>query len=490
MHAVRLAFGVEVATDSTGPVALGLEDGQRPQGDGNGRSADAMTGHRREGSSRSGAVGLCTDLYELRMVESYLRRDLTAPATFSLFVRPAAERPWHVALGVHRVVQLLESFRYGPDELSYLRELNVAQQTLDWLEAFTPTGELWAVPEGTVVLANEPIVELTAPLPMAQLLETAIMNLVHYPTLVATKAARCALVAAGRQLADFGFRRAHGLETGVEAALAAYLGGGFATSNVEAGRRWGLPVTGTMAHSYVQAFPDERQAFRAFAADHPEQAVLLVDTYDTIDGVRKAVEVADELAARGQHLQGVRLDSGDLGELAKQARTVLDDAGHHDVRIIASGSLDEYRIHHLVEDGAPIDGFGVGTALTVSSDHPGLDIVYKLVGYDDRPVAKFSGAKSILPGPKQVYRRQDPAQDLLSTRAADEPGQALLAPTWRDGQPLRGFDLAETRDRVTAQLDLLPEAWRLPPYPDEPPLPTVGDALEDLTAQVRQAAFA
>lgn len=449
-----------------------------------------MTGHQREGSGLSGAVGLCTDLYELRMVESYLRRDLTAAATFSLFVRPAAARPWYVALGVERVLQLLESFGYGPEELSYLSGLGLAQQTLDWLEAFTPTGELWAVPEGTVVLANEPILEVTAPLPIAQLLETAIINLSQYPTIVATKAARCALAAAGRRLADFGFRRAHGLETGVEAALAAYLGGGFATSNVEAGRRWNIPVTGTMAHSYVQTFPLERQAFRAFAADHPQETVLLVDTYDTLDGVRNAIAVADELETHGQQLQGVRLDSGDLGALAQQARTLFDDAGYRDVEIIASGSLDEYRIHRLVSDGAPIDSFGVGTALTVSTDHPGLDIVYKLVSYDDRPVAKFSGAKSTLPGPKQVYRRQGPAQDVLSTRGAEEPGQSLLEPAWRDGQRLRGFDLARTRDRVTAELDLLPDGWRLPPYPDDPPVPAVGDSLQRLTAQVRQAAAA
>ena len=247
-----------------------------------------MTGHAPDGSSATGRVGLCTDLYELRMVESYLARGMTEPATFSLFIRPSAARPWYVAFGVQRLLELLDSFRFGPAELAYLAELGVDDDTLAWLASFEPTGEVWAVPDGTVVLAQEPVAEVTAPLPIAQLLETAAINLLHYPMLVATKAARCAVAAQGRRLADFGFRRAHGLESGVEAALAAFVGGGFATSNVEAGRRHGIPVTGTMAHSYVQAFTDERDAFRAFSRDHPEQSVLLVDTYDSLDGVRRA----------------------------------------------------------------------------------------------------------------------------------------------------------------------------------------------------------
>lgn len=448
-----------------------------------------MTGHRRAGSGRTGRLGLCTDLYELRMVESYLKRGMTRPATFSLFIRPGAARPWYVALGVERALELLEAFSFGPEEVAHLERIGIGPALREELAAMEITvGEVWSVADGTVVLAQEPILEVTAPLPVAQLLETAVMNIVQYPTMVATKAARCALVAGGRQLADFGFRRAHGLETGIEAALAAYVGGGFTTSNVEAARRHGVPTTGTMAHSYVQAFTDEREAFRSFASDHPQQAVLLVDTYDTVEGVRRAIEVCREL---GIEPRGVRLDSGDLGQLAIEARRLLDDAGFDDALVIASGGLDEYRIHDLVAGGAPIDGFGVGTALTVSQDHPGLDIVYKLVEYDGRPVAKFSGVKSTYPGRKQVFRPNgDPTRDILSLRDDDQRGQPLLHPIWRDGRRLiEPLDIDPTRQRVETAVGALPEQWRQPPYVDPAPLPTLGPALDELTEQVRHTAF-
>ena len=446
-----------------------------------------MTGHHRHGSGATGHLGLCTDLYELRMVASYLQQGMTAPATFSLFIRPNAARPWYVALGIERVLELLPSFTFGPAELAELERLGIDPAVRDALGAWrVDTGELWAVPDGTVVLAQEPLLEMTAPLPVAQLLETAVMNLVQYPTLVATKAARCALAADGRKLADFGFRRAHGLETGVEAALAAYLGGGFATSNVEAGRRFGIPTTGTMAHSYVQACADEREAFRRFASDHPEHSVLLVDTYDTVRGVARAIEVCQEL---GIEPKGVRLDSGDMGELAVEARRLLDDAGYTEAAIMASGGMDEEEIHRLVTQGAPIDGFGVGTALTVSQDHPGLDIVYKLVEYDGRPVAKFSGVKSTFPGRKQVFRRDaGPTDDILSLRDATEEGQPLLQLAWRDAERLLGDDeVATVRDRVRAGLAALPGAWRRPPYVEDAPLPTIGRSLDELTERVRHA---
>lgn len=449
-----------------------------------------MTGHERTGSARTGHLGLCTDLYELRMAESYVRRGMTAPATFSLFVRPSAKRTWYVALGIQRALELLTSFTLGPDEMEELERIGVDPAVSDELAAAleSDTGEVWAVPDGTVVLAQEPLLEVTAPMPVAQLLETAVMNVVQYPTMIATKAARCELAAAGRGLADFGFRRAHGLETGVEAALAAHVGGGFATSNVEAGRRYGIPTTGTMAHSYVQAFRDERDAFRSFATDHPEQSILLVDTYDTREGVRRAIEVCHELDIQPR---GVRLDSGDLGALAMEARRLLDEAGFEDSIVIASGGLDEYRIHDLVTSGAPIDGFGVGTSLTVSQDHPGLDIVYKLVAYDGRPVAKFSGVKSTLPGPKQVFRPDDDiTRDVLTVRDADEPGEPLLRPVWRDGKRLLDpFDIEAVRERVETGLAALPDAWRVPPYVEEAPLPSIGVDLATLTAQVREQAL-
>lgn len=448
-----------------------------------------MTAHRRDASAHTGHHGLFTDLYELRMVESYLRRGMRAPATFSLFVRPATARPWYVALGVERVLEFLESFTFGPEELATLERLGVDPAVRAELGAWDlADGEVWAVPDGTVLLAQEPLLEITAPLPVAQLLETAVMNLMQYPTLVATKAARCFLVAGGRDLADFGFRRAHGLETGVEAAHAAYLGGGFATSNVEAGRRFGIPTTGTMAHAYVQAFRSEREAFRSFATDHPDDCVLLVDTYDTVEGVRRAIQVCLEL---GIEPRGVRLDSGDLGNLAVRARRLLDDAGFSESKVIVSGGLDEFAVHELVSTAAPIDGFGIGTALTVSQDHPALDIVYKLVTYDGRQVAKFSGAKSTYPGAKQVFRGPGGiAEDVLDVRDADQPGTPLLQPVWRDGRRLHAPDGDEVvRTRVRDGLAALPGGWRLPPYPDTPGLPRIGGALEQLSADVRREAY-
>ncbi len=415
--------------------------------------------------------GLYTDLYEVRMVESYLRHGMTAPATFSLYIRPTPERPWFVALGVHRVLELLGTFRYGPDEIAYLRSVGVGEQALEWFASFDPSGEIWAVEDGTVVLADEPILEMTAPLPVAQVLETSIINVVQLPTLVATKAARIALAAGGRPVVDFGFRRAHGLETGVEAAFAANVGGGFATSNLEAGRRYGLPVVGTMAHSFVQSHVSELDAFRTFAEDHPDDTVLLVDTYDVIDGVRNAITIAGEMRSRGAGLRAIRIDSGDLRRLCVAARRMLDDAGLSDVQIFASGGLDETKIAELVDAGVPVDAFGVGTDLVVSMDRPAVDIAYKLVEYDGRRVAKLSAGKATYPGAKQVFRRQAPSADVLALRNESHPGEPLLGPAWRDGVALRTFDLEAVRERAAAGLHRLPETLM------------VSEALRDLSAQ-------
>jgi len=446
----------------------------------------AVTGHLREGSGRTGALGLQTDLYELRMVETYVRLGMFEPATFSLYVRPSSERGWYVALGLERVCELLDVFRFGPEEIDYLRGVGFHDDALDWLASFEPTGEVWGVPEGTVVIADEPLVEVTAPLPVAQLLETAVMNLVQFPTLIATKAARIALAARGRPVADFGLRRAHGLETGVEAAMAAWVGGGLTTSNVEAGRRYGLTVVGTMAHSFVQAFDDELEAFRAFAQDHPDGSTLLVDTYDTLDGVRNAIRVADELRERGHRLQAIRLDSGDLAVLAHGSRRLLDQAGHDDVRIFASGGLDEFAIDDLLTGGAPIDAFGVGTTLVTSADRPAMDVAYKLVAYAGQPRAKYSEGKRSLPGAKQIFRTGGPDTDVLASRDEQLDGRRLLEPVWRDGARLRGFDLERARERAAHEVDAMPDAWRLPPYIDEPPRPRLSEGLRELADRVRR----
>jgi nicotinate phosphoribosyltransferase len=430
-------------------------------------------------------LGLFTDLYELRMAQTCLQHGHTAPATFSLYTRPSSKRPWLVAAGAAAAVEAIERFTYDRQDLDYLAGQGMPAAFLDWLGDLQPAGELWTPPDGTVMLADEPLLEATAPLPQAMLMETALLSVVQLPTLIATKAARCASVARGALLADFGARRAHGLEAGVEAARAAYLGGIDATSNVEAGRRHGIPITGTMAHSFVQAWDGEEAAFTAFAMDHPDHSVLLVDTYDTLEGVRRAIRAGERLRSHGQRLDGIRLDSGDLGALAQQARRMLDDAGFDDARIIASGGLDEYAIADLTAAGAPIDGFGIGTSLTVSSDLPALDIVYKLVAYDGVPRAKYSEDKVLLPGPKQVFRTGAPDGDVLGRRDEDLPGRALLEPIWRDGRRLRDFDLEQARDRAREQVERLPASWLPSRQPDHPPGPQVSAALRELADQVR-----
>jgi nicotinate phosphoribosyltransferase len=327
-----------------------------------------------------------------------------------------------------------------------------------------------------VLLAGEPLLELTAPLPMAQLLETALTNAVHGATLVASKAARLVRAARGRDVIDFGFRRAHGLATAVRAALAAYVGGVASTSNVEAGRRHGIPISGTMAHSFVQAFDHEVDALREFAIDHPK-TTLLVDTYDPAAGVVSAIRVARAIAERGMRIAAIRIDSEPLDRAGREARAMLDRAGLADVKIVASGGLDEESIDALVRAGAPYDAFGVGSSLVCSSDRPALDLGYKLVDYDGILRAKYSPGKPTLPGRKQVFR-SGPASDIVELRDAEGmSGTPLLVPIWRDGTPLYRFDAERARQRAAESLAPLPDDWFLPPGPEEIPAPAIGPAL-------------
>ena len=409
--------------------------------------------------------GLLTDLYELNMAASYLRRGMTARATFSLYVRSLPkERGFLVAAGLEPCLDLLEGFGFTEDDLAYLASIGFDDRAIEDFRGVGFEGEVWAVPEGTVVHGDEPILEVTAPIPVAQLVETVLLNQITLHTTIASKAARYVLAAEGRAVVDFSFRRTHGTEAAMAVARDSAIVGFAATSNVEAARRYGLEVAGTMAHSFVAAFPTEERAFRAFAEDHPGRTTFLVDTYDTINGVRTAIDVARSLGVTER--LGVRLDSGNLDHLARESRKLLDDAGLASARIFASGGLDEHEVAELVKADAPVDAFGVGTQLGVSADAPYVDSVYKLVEYDGQPTMKLSSGKVSAPGRKQVWRRTDGEHaDVLGLR--DEPSPPgmvpLLEPVMRGGSRLAPSPpLAELRATFERDLARVPaKALRL-----------------------------
>ncbi|MDZ7645555.1 MAG: nicotinate phosphoribosyltransferase [Woeseiaceae bacterium] len=409
-------------------------------------------------------AALFTDLYELTMAQAYVAEGMVEPGTFSLFYRKLPDqRNFTLACGVEDVVGFLEEVRFSDEDIDYLRKQELfSRQFLDYLADFRFTGDVCAVPDGTPVFPLEPVVEVTAPLPEAQIMETWIMNQVHVQTVLATKAARIVTAAQGRAVLDFGLRRIHGADAGLKAGRAFHIAGLTGTSNVLAGRVYGLPISGTMAHSYIQAHDDEMEAFRAFVREFPD-TVLLVDTYDTLRGVRRVVQLAEELGDDFR-VRGIRLDSGDLADLARRSRTLLDDAGLEDVSIFASGGLDEFSIAQLVEDDVPIDGFGVGTAMGVSADAPDLDIAYKLVEYGGKGRMKLSSGKETLPGPKQVFRHyQDGSatHDVLGRRTEDLDGEPLLQPYLSGGQRVRAVVTAdEARERAQREIAALPAAIR------------------------------
>ncbi|MFG2546363.1 nicotinate phosphoribosyltransferase [Streptomyces sp. NPDC048594] len=399
-----------------------------------------------------------TDLYEVTMALSYLHEDMSGSATFSLFVRDLpAERGFLVSAGTEPALEYLSAFRItSADVGDFASALHRPYADVAGLCGITFTGEVRAVPEGRVVFAGEPLLEVTAPLAQAQLVETFLLNQVSHQTAVASKAVRSVLAASGRPVVDFSLRRTHGTSAGMQAARTTALAGFAGTSNVAAAVRWGLPASGTMAHSYVEAFPDEEAAFRAFARAHPGPVTFLVDTYDAVRGVRTAARVLRDLR-RGPGC-AVRLDSGDLGALARRARVELDSAGLPEVRVVASGGLDEYGVDSLVRSGAPIDVYAVGTRVGTSADAPYLDSAYKLVEYDGRPVMKLSSAKVTSPGRKQVFRRPD-GDDVIAL--SDEPGPAgaepLLRTVMSDGLRLFPPDtLPEGQARLTTDLEDLP----------------------------------
>ncbi len=415
-------------------------------------------------------AALFTDLYELTMAASYFRERMRGAATFSLFVRTLpATRGFLLAAGLEDVLEYLRTLRFSGESIEYLRSLGRFEPAfLDYLRAARFTGEVRAVPEGTPIFPDEPLVEVTAPIIEAQLVETAVINFAHFQTVLASKAIRAVLAAQGRPVVEFGLRRTPGTDAGMKAARCAYLVGAEMSSNVLAGLAYGIPPMGTMAHSYVAAFPDEIAAFRGFARAFPAHTTLLIDTYDTVAGARKAAVVGKEMEARGERLGGVRLDSGDLGALSREVRAVLDRAGLGYVRVFASGGLDEHAIDDLVRQGAPIDAFGVGTRMDVSADAPYLDMAYKLVRYDGRNVLKTSAGKETWTGEKQVYRFRGPdgrfAHDLLALQ--DEPcppgADPLLSTVMTGGQPVAAAirPLGEARRYCAAQVAALPDGVR------------------------------
>jgi nicotinate phosphoribosyltransferase len=432
---------------------------------------------------------LLTDLYQFNMIQAYLEHGETKTAVFEFFVRKLpAQRGFLVAAGLEQALEFLENLRFSAEELEWLAsEGRFGAGLLDYLASFRFNGDVHAMREGTVFFANEPILRVTAPLPEAQLVETRLINILHFQSLIAAKAARMVLLAPNKLLIDFGLRRAHGADAGLMAARASYIAGFAGTATVLAKKEFGIPIYGTMAHSFVQAFDDETAAFENFARARPDNLVLLIDTYDTEAAATKVVALAPRLKAAGITVRGVRLDSGDLVALSRSVRHILDDGGLADVTIFASGGIEEEVLTAFGREQAPIDGVGIGTSLTTSSDAPALDCAYKLQEYAGLPRRKRSVGKATWPGRKQVWRRYGAdgrmAGDVLSTEDDDQSGATLLQPVMRAGQRIQPQPtLAEIRAHAARELECLPEPLRrLEPgsYPVE-----VADALVGLAGEV------
>lgn len=411
---------------------------------------------------------LFTDLYELTMAASYYANRVFAPATFSLYIRPYhAERNFFVAAGLEQVLDELASFRFSAQDINYLQTTGrFAADFLAYLTQLRFSGQVYALPEGTIFFADEPVMEVTAPLMEAQLLETFLLNTVGFQTMIASKAARCFHAAAGRPLIDFSLRRTQGQDAGIKVARSTFLAGFEGTSNVLAGKIYGIPVSGTMAHSYISAFDSELEAFAAYADTFPDHSIFLIDTYDTLAGAQNAAAVAKEMQQRGQALIGVRLDSGDMAGLSQKVRKILDDAGLHAVKIFASSGFDEFKIAKVVSQGARIDAFGVGTKVGVSADSPYVDIVYKMVRFNKRNVRKLSPGKSTLAGEKQVFRRSDREgrywEDIIGLRNESmQDGRPLLEKVMEDGKILRAHPaLQAVQDRFKKNFSSLDDRYK------------------------------
>ena len=435
---------------------------------------------------------LLTDLYQLTMLQAYHDAGMNDTAVFEFFVRRLRPgRGFLMAAGLEQALDYLEAMQLSAGELEWLAATGrFSDDFLASLEDLHFTGDVHAMPEGTVFFPNEPILRVTAPIAEAQFVETRLINLLHLQTLIASKAARSVLTAPDTLLVDFGLRRAHGYEAGLMAARATYLAGFAGTSTVLAGQRFGIPLFGTMAHSFIQAHDDEAQAFDHFARAQPDNVVFLIDTWDTEAAAHKVVSLAPELAAAGIRIRGVRIDSGDLADHARRVRRILDGGGLTDVIIFASGDLDEYALRDLLEGGAPVNGFGVGTRVDTSSDQPYLDCAYKLQEYAGRARRKRSEGKATWPGRKQVYRRYDAegrmAGDVVTLETDFQAGQPLVVPVMRHGRRIvPAPTLADARRTAAENLARLPRALAALDEHDYPV--EIAPALRDLAREVDRA---
>ncbi len=413
-------------------------------------------------------MALFTDLYELTMGQSYFE-SWNVKATFELFVRKLPpNRGYLIAAGLEDVCNYLLNFRFEEDDLEFLRKKGFKEEFLDFLKKIRFTGDVWAVPEGELVFPNEPIIRVTAPIIEAQIFETFMINTVNFQTLIATKASRVVNSARGRPVIDFGSRRAHGVDAGLKAARASYIGGCIGTSNVLAGKLYGIPVFGTMAHSYIEAFPSEKEAFKAWIKSWGADTVLLIDTYNTLRGARNAIEAVEEVTGK-KWLKGVRLDSGEMVTLSKEVRKILNAAGFSSTKIFVSGGLDEYVIDDYLSKGAEMDLFGVGSSLVTSDDAPKIDIVYKLVESEENgklvPRMKIAENEKItLPGAKQVFRIEKNGRyvkDMLGLSHEDLEGEKKLIQIFKNGKLIYKLpSLDEVRERAQTALEKLPEEYK------------------------------
>ena len=441
-------------------------------------------------------MSMFTDFYELTMCASYFDNNRFQPATFDLLVRRLPEnRGYLLFAGLEQILQFLANVKFTEIHLAYSKQQGFNSRFLEYLGSFKFTGDVWAMPEGTVAFPCEPVIRVTAPIIEAQLIETFLLNTINLQTMIATKASRVVHAAAGKSVVEFGLRRVHGIDAGMKVARCSYIAGCQGTSNVLAGLEYGIPVFGTMAHSFIMSFERELEAFRAFAKTFPNKSILLIDTYNDLAGAEKAAVIAKELEAKGCTLGGVRLDSGDIAETSKKVRALLDSKGLGYVKIFASGDLDEYRIAELIAKGARIDAFGVGTRMGTSADKPYIDVIYKLSETQNEkgdfvPIMKLSEGKNTLPGRKQVFRFKDKQgnfeKDQIALAKETIDAEPLLLRVMAKGKLIHTLPkLNEIRIRASENLSKLPSKHKQLITPPEYPV-ELSESLKDLIQKLKR----